>query len=117
VAALAVLIAALGPAITRISPASASTRSTGRSWQPSTSSDPSGRPRPPPGGGLSGLLVLLRHGQSQWNDQHRFTGWADPTLAATGRAEATAAARALHEAALRPHDGCHEHGRVLQHGR
>jgi len=46
--------------------------------------------------------VLLRHGQSQWNDQHRFTGWADPTLAATGRAEATAAARALHGAALRP---------------
>jgi len=46
--------------------------------------------------------VLLRHGQSQWSDQHRFTGWADPTLAATGRAEATAAARALHGAALRP---------------
>lgn len=40
---------------------------------------------------MTGLLVVLRHGQSSWNDEHRFTGWADPDLAATGRTEATAA--------------------------
>jgi 2,3-bisphosphoglycerate-dependent phosphoglycerate mutase len=33
-------------------------------------------------------LVLLRHGQSQWNLQHRFTGWVDVDLTAEGEAEA-----------------------------
>jgi 2,3-bisphosphoglycerate-dependent phosphoglycerate mutase len=33
-------------------------------------------------------LVLLRHGQSQWNIQHRFTGWVDVDLTAKGEAEA-----------------------------
>jgi len=51
---------------------------------------------------MTGLLVLLRHGQSRWNDEHRFTGWADPDLAATGRAEAAAAAGALRGAGLTP---------------
>jgi 2,3-bisphosphoglycerate-dependent phosphoglycerate mutase len=33
-------------------------------------------------------LVLLRHGQSQWNLQDRFTGWVDVDLTPTGEAEA-----------------------------
>ncbi|HUO21767.1 MAG TPA: 2,3-diphosphoglycerate-dependent phosphoglycerate mutase [Caulobacteraceae bacterium] len=33
-------------------------------------------------------LVLLRHGQSQWNLENRFTGWVDVNLTAEGEAEA-----------------------------
>ena len=33
-------------------------------------------------------LVLLRHGQSQWNLENRFTGWADVDLTAQGMVEA-----------------------------
>jgi 2,3-bisphosphoglycerate-dependent phosphoglycerate mutase len=33
-------------------------------------------------------LVLLRHGQSQWNLEHRFTGWVDVDLTPQGEAEA-----------------------------
>jgi 2,3-bisphosphoglycerate-dependent phosphoglycerate mutase len=36
-------------------------------------------------------LVLLRHGESQWNRENRFTGWSDVDLSDTGRAEAQAA--------------------------
>ena len=36
-------------------------------------------------------LVLLRHGQSQWNLENRFTGWVDVDLTPQGRAEAQAA--------------------------
>ncbi|GAA3999542.1 2,3-diphosphoglycerate-dependent phosphoglycerate mutase [Sphingomonas humi] len=36
-------------------------------------------------------LVLLRHGQSQWNLENRFTGWWDVDVTAAGEAEATAA--------------------------
>ena len=45
-------------------------------------------------------LVLLRHGQSQWNQENRFTGWKDVDLTEQGRAEATRAAEALHAAGL-----------------
>jgi len=34
------------------------------------------------------FLALLRHGQSEWNLQNRFTGWVDVDLTAQGRAEA-----------------------------
>ena len=34
-------------------------------------------------------LVLLRHGQSQWNLENRFTGWVDVDLTAEGEAQAT----------------------------
>jgi 2,3-bisphosphoglycerate-dependent phosphoglycerate mutase len=34
-------------------------------------------------------LILLRHGQSQWNLEDRFTGWVDVDLTAQGEAEAT----------------------------
>jgi 2,3-bisphosphoglycerate-dependent phosphoglycerate mutase len=40
-------------------------------------------------------LVLLRHGQSQWNLENRFTGWWDVDLTETGIAEASAAGRLL----------------------
>ena len=33
-------------------------------------------------------LILLRHGESQWNLNNRFTGWTDVSLTKTGRAEA-----------------------------
>ena len=35
-----------------------------------------------------GTLVLIRHGQSQWNLDNRFTGWVDVPLTEAGRAEA-----------------------------
>ncbi|MDQ3539024.1 MAG: 2,3-diphosphoglycerate-dependent phosphoglycerate mutase [Actinomycetota bacterium] len=34
------------------------------------------------------LLILLRHGQSTWNAENRFTGWVDTPLSAEGREEA-----------------------------
>ncbi|MGZ4709992.1 MAG: histidine phosphatase family protein, partial [Acidimicrobiales bacterium] len=34
-------------------------------------------------------LVLLRHGQSTWNQQNLFTGWFDADLSEQGMAEAT----------------------------
>lgn len=40
-------------------------------------------------------LVLLRHGQSQWNLENRFTGWVDVDLTEQGKAEARAAGRML----------------------
>ena len=33
-------------------------------------------------------LVLLRHGESQWNLENRFTGWTDVDLTKKGEAEA-----------------------------
>jgi 2,3-bisphosphoglycerate-dependent phosphoglycerate mutase len=42
-------------------------------------------------------LVLLRHGQSQWNLENRFTGWTDVDLTDTGIAEAKGAGRLLHD--------------------
>lgn len=36
-------------------------------------------------------LILVRHGQSQWNLENRFTGWIDIPLTETGRAEASKA--------------------------
>ena len=42
-------------------------------------------------------LVLLRHGQSTWNLENRFTGWTDVDLTPQGHAEAHAAAKALKE--------------------
>jgi 2,3-bisphosphoglycerate-dependent phosphoglycerate mutase len=40
-------------------------------------------------------LVLLRHGESQWNLENRFTGWTDVGLSARGKREARAAGRLL----------------------
>jgi 2,3-bisphosphoglycerate-dependent phosphoglycerate mutase len=44
---------------------------------------------------MSGTLVLVRHGQSDWNLKNLFTGWRDPDLTPKGIDEAKAAGRAL----------------------
>jgi len=43
-------------------------------------------------------LVLVRHGQSQWNLENRFTGWTDVPLSPLGEQEALAGGKALKEA-------------------
>jgi 2,3-bisphosphoglycerate-dependent phosphoglycerate mutase len=42
-------------------------------------------------------LVLLRHGQSQWNQDNRFTGWVDVPLSELGVQEAIQASRLLND--------------------
>ena len=42
-------------------------------------------------------LVLLRHGQSTWNLENRFTGWTDVGLTDLGRQEAHTAGKQLRE--------------------
>lgn len=43
------------------------------------------------------LLVLVRHGESQWNLENRFTGWVDVPLTEKGRAEARRAGELLRD--------------------
>jgi 2,3-bisphosphoglycerate-dependent phosphoglycerate mutase len=47
-------------------------------------------------------LVLLRHGESDWNAKNLFTGWVDVPLSEKGRVEAEAGGRLLAEAGLLP---------------
>jgi 2,3-bisphosphoglycerate-dependent phosphoglycerate mutase len=47
-----------------------------------------------------GTLVLLRHGQSQWNLENRFTGWWDVDLSEQGEREARAAGAYLDQAGV-----------------
>ena len=42
-------------------------------------------------------LVLVRHGESEWNKENRFTGWTDVELSDKGRAEAKSAGKLLTE--------------------
>ncbi len=49
-----------------------------------------------------GNLVLLRHGESEWNAKGLFTGWVDVGLAVKGVQEASAGGRMLVDAGLRP---------------
>ena len=51
-------------------------------------------------------LVLIRHGQSVWNLENRFTGWTDVDLSAQGLAEAEEGARLLKEDGF-TFDRCH----------
>jgi 2,3-bisphosphoglycerate-dependent phosphoglycerate mutase len=44
---------------------------------------------------MAHTLVLLRHGESTWNKENRFTGWTDVDLTEKGRDEALAAGRLL----------------------
>lgn len=44
---------------------------------------------------MSGTLVLVRHGQSEWNLKNLFTGWRDPSLTELGHSEAKAAGARL----------------------
>ncbi len=50
---------------------------------------------------MTGSLVILRHGESTWNQQNLFTGWHDVPLSDRGRAEASAAGVTLAEAGAR----------------
>ncbi len=47
-------------------------------------------------------LVLLRHGESEWNAKNQFTGWVDVDLTDKGRAEAERGGRLLAEAGVLP---------------
>src|SRR5215470_973809 len=42
-------------------------------------------------------LILLRHGESDWNRENRFTGWTDVDLSPTGIEEARRAGQVLHQ--------------------
>ena len=47
-------------------------------------------------------LILLRHGQSDWNQKNLFTGWVDVDLSVQGRAEAQRAGELLAESGILP---------------
>jgi 2,3-bisphosphoglycerate-dependent phosphoglycerate mutase len=50
---------------------------------------------------MSGTLVLVRHGQSEWNLKNIFTGWKDPALTKKGVAKARAAGQRLNATGLK----------------
>ena len=50
-----------------------------------------------------GILVLLRHGESEWNSKGLFTGWVDVGLSHRGAEEAANGGRLLAGAGVRPH--------------
>ena len=50
---------------------------------------------------MSGTLVLVRHGQSEWNKLNLFTGWKDPDLTPQGVEEAVEAGRVLNAEGFR----------------
>ncbi|MFM7093985.1 MAG: 2,3-diphosphoglycerate-dependent phosphoglycerate mutase [Actinomycetota bacterium] len=50
---------------------------------------------------MTGTLVLLRHGQSTWNELNLFTGWHDVELTAQGEREAVAAGALMRDEGLR----------------
>ena len=52
--------------------------------------------------GDSGTLVLLRHGESEWNARNLFTGWVDVDLTDKGRAEAARAGELMVEHGVVP---------------
>lgn len=47
-------------------------------------------------------LILVRHGQSEWNEKNLFTGWVDVNLTEKGREEARRAGELIREAGLEP---------------
>jgi 2,3-bisphosphoglycerate-dependent phosphoglycerate mutase len=51
---------------------------------------------------VTGRLILLRHGASEWTEQHRFTGWIDVPLSAGGARQARRAGQLLVESDLLP---------------
>jgi 2,3-bisphosphoglycerate-dependent phosphoglycerate mutase len=50
---------------------------------------------------MSGTLVLVRHGQSEWNLKNLFTGWRDPDLTPLGIQEAEAGGQALADTGIK----------------
>lgn len=51
---------------------------------------------------MTNTLILLRHGQSEWNEKNLFTGWVDVRLTEKGRSEAEGAGMQLAEAGMLP---------------
>ncbi|WIY52848.1 2,3-bisphosphoglycerate-dependent phosphoglycerate mutase [Devosia sp. YIM 151766] len=51
---------------------------------------------------MTGTLILVRHGQSEWNLKNLFTGWRDPDLTELGIEEARATGKALKAAGIAP---------------
>ena len=51
---------------------------------------------------MTATLVLLRHGESEWNAKNLFTGWVDVGLSDKGTAEAIQAGELMRDAGLRP---------------
>ena len=51
---------------------------------------------------MTNTLILLRHGQSEWNEKNLFTGWVDVRLTERGRGEAARAGELLAESGLLP---------------
>ncbi len=51
---------------------------------------------------MTHTLILLRHGESEWNLQNLFTGWTDVGLTDRGKQEAKTAGRLMAEAGLKP---------------
>jgi len=51
---------------------------------------------------MTNTLILLRHGQSEWNQKNLFTGWVDVRLTEQGRAEAAHAGELLAAAGVLP---------------
>ena len=50
----------------------------------------------------NGKLILLRHGQSEWNESNQFTGWVDVNLTAKGEGEAKRGGELLKEQGILP---------------
>jgi 2,3-bisphosphoglycerate-dependent phosphoglycerate mutase len=51
---------------------------------------------------MASTLILIRHGESEWNRRNLFTGWVDADLTEQGEAEARAAAGAMADAGVAP---------------
>jgi 2,3-bisphosphoglycerate-dependent phosphoglycerate mutase len=51
---------------------------------------------------MSGTLILVRHGQSEWNLKNLFTGWRNPNLTEQGEGEARATGKALKAGHFKP---------------
>jgi 2,3-bisphosphoglycerate-dependent phosphoglycerate mutase len=50
---------------------------------------------------MDNVLVLVRHGESEWNRKNLFTGWRDPDITEKGVAEAHRAGKFLHDKGLK----------------
>ncbi len=51
---------------------------------------------------MTGTLILVRHGESEWNLKNLFTGWRNPALTEKGMGEARATGKALREKGIVP---------------